>query len=189
MTVIIWRGLAGCSTDRDWTAAASCSLRCWDAGANWGKAKVLMWNLIEMYRSKVPSIGSAMCLMTLLCSGFLPPRCWLTVARQKEGKVTVPLHHLHHVKWHCIRQQLMKTFIFSIYGQSTLRDWQQSVWGYFPLTANLWPKYFQFQKFVWGAGEGCKKLTTKQDGSWHFHPHVISRQAKCKMFISKSQQM
>lgn len=72
------------------------------AGANWGKAGILMWNLIEMCRSKVLS-GAERWLCSVLndCS----QQCFSASSLQADnytasnnssqtrGKVTLPLHH------------------------------------------------------------------------------------------------
>lgn len=77
------------------------------AGANWGKAGVLMWNLIEMRRSKVSS-GAERWLCSALndcsqqclsASSLQADNCAAsTIAWPTQGKVTLPLHHLHCVK-------------------------------------------------------------------------------------------
>lgn len=92
------------------------------AGANWGKAGVLMWNLIEMCRSKVSS-GAEHWLCSVLndCSQQCLSASSLqadnhtasTTAWQTWKKVTPPLHHLHCVKYHYIRQGQMKTLTWA----------------------------------------------------------------------------
>ena len=83
------------------------------AGANWGKAGVLMWNLIEMCRWKVSSGAECWlcpvlndCSLRCLSASPLPAdnRMASTTAWQRRRKVTLPLHHLHCVKYHYIRQ-------------------------------------------------------------------------------------
>lgn len=97
-------------------------LRGQGAGANWGKAGVLMWNLIEMCRSKVSSgaerwLGSVLndCSQQCLSASSLQAdnRTASTTAWQTRRKVTLPLHHLHCVKYHYIRQGLMKTLTWA----------------------------------------------------------------------------
>lgn len=100
----------------------------WGAGANWGKAGVLMWNLIEMCRSKVLS-GAERWLCSVLndCSQQCLSASSLqadnytysTTAWQTQGKVTLPLHHLHCVKYHYIRQWLMKTLSWALEWELT----------------------------------------------------------------------
>lgn len=104
------------------------------AGANWGKAGVLMWNLIEMCRSKVSS-GAERWLCSVLndCSQQCLSASSLqadnytasTTAWQTQGKVTLPLHHLHCVKYHCIRLGLMKTLTWAFEWELTgaLMSW------------------------------------------------------------------
>ena len=98
------------------------------AGANWGKAGVLMWNLIEMCRSKLSS-GAERWLCSVLndCSQQCPSASSLradnytasATAWQTQGKVTLPLHHLHCVKYHYIRLGLMKTLTWAFEWELT----------------------------------------------------------------------
>lgn len=104
------------------------------AGANWGKAGFLMRNLIEMCRSRVSSgaerwLCSVLndCSQQCLCASSLQADNYTapTTAWQTRGKVTLPLHHLHCVKYHYIRQGLMKTLTWAFEWELTgaLMSW------------------------------------------------------------------
>lgn len=82
-----------------------------------------MGNLIEMCRSKVSSVAERwLCSVSNDCSqqclsassrqadNYTAP----TTAWQARGKVTLPLHHLHCVKYPYIRQGLMKTLTWAL---------------------------------------------------------------------------